>query len=278
MEMKTLTAQDLEGNVVPNPTVTVYLAGTQTLATGLLNADGISLSNPFSGNSKGAIILSAPDGDYDIKVASVSSESIIRRVRFTGLSQVAADANASAALASEKADAAAASAADALAAATALSASLARLSSVGDIKFTAGAVVPEGWIRANGAELLRSAYSDLWAFAQASGNLSVTQAAKSAGGFGPGDGSTTFTIPDLRGEFIRGWDDGRGVDAGRSLGSWQDHTLAAHAHGGVIEPDTDFGFGTGPNIYGAGSVGVSGPTGDSETRPRNVALLALIKY
>ncbi len=39
--------------------------------------------------------------------------------------------------------------------------------------------------------------------------------------FGVGDGSTTFNVPDLRGEFIRGWDNGAGVDSGRTFGSWQ---------------------------------------------------------
>ena len=38
------------------------------------------------------------------------------------------------------------------------------------------------------------------------------------------------TLPDLRGEFIRGWDDGRGVDAGRALLSLQDDSFEAHRH------------------------------------------------
>lgn len=33
------------------------------------------------------------------------------------------------------------------------------------------------------------------------------------------------TLPDLRGEFIRGWDDGRGVDAGREILSSQDDAI-----------------------------------------------------
>ncbi len=40
----------------------------------------------------------------------------------------------------------------------------------------------------------------------------------------------TNKLPDLRGEFIRGWDDGRGVDAGRALLNWQPHTILDHAH------------------------------------------------
>ena len=40
------------------------------------------------------------------------------------------------------------------------------------------------------------------------------------------------SLPDLRGEFIRGFDNGRGVDQGRSILSWQNHQLAAHRHVG----------------------------------------------
>ncbi|MCV5084697.1 hypothetical protein OFB78_29265, partial [Escherichia coli] len=37
-------------------------------------------------------------------------------------------------------------------------------------------------------------------------------------------------LPDLRGEFIRGWDDGRGIDAGRALLSIQAGMLEKHRH------------------------------------------------
>ncbi len=40
----------------------------------------------------------------------------------------------------------------------------------------------------------------------------------------------TNKLPDLRGEFIRGWDDGRGIDTGRALLNWQPHTILDHAH------------------------------------------------
>ncbi len=40
--------------------------------------------------------------------------------------------------------------------------------------------------------------------------------------FNKGDeGAGNFRLPDSRGEFLRGWDHGRGVDAGRAVGSWQ---------------------------------------------------------
>lgn len=68
-------------------------------------------------------------------------------------------------------------------------------------------VTPTGFLECNGALLSRTTYADLFAV------IGTT--------YGVGDGSTTFAIPDLRGEFIRGWDNGRGVDDGRSFGSFQ---------------------------------------------------------
>ncbi|ECV6025854.1 phage tail protein, partial [Salmonella enterica] len=41
-------------------------------------------------------------------------------------------------------------------------------------------------------------------------------------------------LPDLRGEFIRGWDDGRGVDAGRSILSAQESTSMTEYAGNFI--------------------------------------------
>jgi phage-related tail fiber protein len=56
--------------------------------------------------------------------------------------------------------------------------------------------------------------------------------------FGVGDGSTTFGIPDLRGEFARGWDDARGVDTGRTFGSAQAEDFKAHTHLGRVMTTT----------------------------------------
>jgi hypothetical protein len=67
--------------------------------------------------------------------------------------------------------------------------------------------VPFGWLVCNGAAVQRVRYRRLF---------DVIGTA-----FGAGDGSTTFNIPDLRGEFVRGWDAGRGVDTGRVFGSSQ---------------------------------------------------------
>lgn len=94
-----------------------------------------------------------------------------------------------------------------------------------DAKVPPGAVMhfarttaPSGWLKCNGAAISRTAYAGLFAA------IGTT--------FGAGDGFTTFNLPDLRGEFIRGWDDGRGVDGGRAMGSRQDGAIQSHTHTG----------------------------------------------
>ncbi len=86
----------------------------------------------------------------------------------------------------------------------------------GQIAAFAMTTPPAGWLKCNGAAVSRTTYAKLFA--------------RIGTAFGAGDGSTTFNLPDARGEFLRGWDDGRGVDAGRVLGSVQAHLLGSHTH------------------------------------------------
>ena len=98
--------------------------------------------------------------------------------------------------------------------------------------------------------------------------------------YGVGDGSTTFNVPDLRGEFIRGWDDGRGVDGGRLFGSGQGDAFRAHTHqqkgyaAGASSSQMAYHSAQGTGI----GFGATAAAGDAETRPRNVALLPCIKH
>lgn len=104
------------------------------------------------------------------------------------------------------------------------------------------ASAPAGWLKANGAAVSRSTYATLFAA------IGTT--------FGAGDGSTTFTLPDLRGEFIRGCDDGRGVDAGRAIGTAQTDALQ-NITGSVF---ADTGASSGVFASPVGAFGVSGAT------------------
>jgi microcystin-dependent protein len=131
---------------------------------------------------------------------------------------------------------------------------------------------PSGWLKCNGAAVSRTTYASLFAA------IGTT--------FGAGDGSTSFNLPDLRGEFARGWDDGRGVDSGRVFGSSQSDELKAHRHsfntnGGTAGGGGDNGIARvggspGSATFGYPPGGIN-ETGGTETRPRNVALLYCIK-
>ena len=70
MELKTFFVQDSAGNVILGPTVTVYEAGTATLATGLKDKDGAALTNPFTGGVDGSVQFAAPNGAYDVEVSN----------------------------------------------------------------------------------------------------------------------------------------------------------------------------------------------------------------
>jgi hypothetical protein len=102
---------------------------------------------------------------------------------------------------------------------------------------------------------------------------------------GDGDGSTTFTVPEMRGEFTRVYDDGRGVDTGRTLGTDQTDAMQGHVHSGGAAFSQVAGSGSATNTSpvtntgGPVTDGVNGtPRIAAETRPRNFALVATIRY
>lgn len=140
---------------------------------------------------------------------------------------------------------------------------------VGQVAWSAAAVPPAGWLECNGALVSRAAYAALFAV------IGTT--------YGAGDGSTTFKLPDLRGEFLRGWDHGRGVDNGRAFGSAQADAFKSHRHT-LAAPDggnesTPYEMWISPISGQDKSDGAyTNYTGGSETRPRNIAMMAVIKY
>lgn len=135
----------------------------------------------------------------------------------------------------------------------------------GVIEMFGAAAAPAGYLACDGAAVSRTTYADLF---EAIGTV-----------WGVGDGATTFNVPDLRGEFVRGWDDGRGIDAGRDFASAQAQAIQAHVHS--IPSNSDQGTGTASVEDGDGSGTPrainTGSTGGTETRPRNVAALFIIK-
>ena len=117
----------------------------------------------------------------------------------------------------------------------------------GAVMYFARNTAPPGWLKCNGAAISRTAYSKLFA---AIGTV-----------FGAGDGFTTFNLPDLRGEFVRGWDDGRGVDGGRAFGSFQAGMIQSHSHTGSSGSAGSHGH-TGSAVSG-GSHNHSASSGES---------------
>lgn len=102
---------------------------------------------------------------------------------------------------------------------------------IGSVTAFATDMPPDGWLECNGFALPREGlYAKLFA--------------RIATRFGHGDGATTFNVPDLRGQFIRGWDHGSGFDpdrdaryqrfsgsaAGDAVGSYQEDAYRIHNH------------------------------------------------
>ncbi|AJY31645.1 phage Tail Collar domain protein [Burkholderia thailandensis 34] len=114
---------------------------------------------------------------------------------------------------------------------------------VGQIVFEMRTAARAGYLKCNGALVKRADYPALWAYAQGSGAL-VAEKDWMSGNFGcfsDGDGSATFRIPELRGEFLRCWDDGRGSDADRKIGTWQDSMNRTHGHAAGADGVGDHG-------------------------------------
>ena len=172
----------------------------------------------------------------------------------------------------------------------------------GSVFCMAVATVPSGYLECNGAAVSRSTYSVLFAVIGTA--------------YGTGNGSSTFNLPDLRGEFVRGFDNGRGVDSGRSIASSQssqfgqhNHNVSASSSSSVTDPghqhSMSVGFFNSVNSGGAlsfkdagtsnrintNTTGISvststsisqsnrgGTSNSSETRPRSIAMMYVIKF
>lgn len=205
----------------------------------------------------------------------------------------------------------------------------------GEVKFFARSTTPVGYLKANGDAVLRTLYPNLDTaiYVGDTNNATAIFGYRCTNPANPGGSRSTtgqyIVVPDMRGEFARGWDDGRGVDPGRSFGSSQGHALLTHNHtastsnsgghthtgstttaGSHRHPISTFNDsgGGGPTIDNSGqssdpftvyteyegdhshgvnlnvdgvhnhTVTVNNYVGANETRPRNIALLACIKY
>ena len=165
---------------------------------------------------------------------------------------------------------------------------------VGTVEYFAMSTPPAGYLKADGRAVERETYAELYAA------IGTT--------FGEGDGEMTFNLPDLRGEFIRGWDDERFVDANREFGSSQNFAIE-NILGSLGSEDKNAGY----QVFGESVQSIMDESGAlsgkyfprasvadvpnmtvptltriefdasksvqtaDETRPRNIALLPCIK-
>ncbi|QOK96357.1 phage tail protein [Ralstonia pseudosolanacearum] len=154
----------------------------------------------------------------------------------------------------------------------------------GMIAYFPRTTAPNGWLKANGAAVSRTTFLGLYA------EIGTT--------FGAGDGVNTFNLPDLRGEFLRGWDDGRGIDSGRGLGTWQSGSPVVHDDVGGTASFNMTALGDGSNVawstiadpwvgpfpltqYESSAATFADANNKgfvNMTRPRNIAFLPCIKY
>lgn len=180
------------------------------------------------------------------------------------------------------------------------------------------AVPTSGWLKADGKTIgngssgataranadTETLFKALWAAQsntllpiQDSSGTASTRGASAAADF---SANKRLPLPDLRAEFIRGLDDSRGVDAPRALGSSQDEAFKSHTHTATVtDPGHNHSYTArltgasdgqlGPGGFAPVTSGTTGnkttgitvansSTGGTETRPRNVALYACIKY
>ena len=162
--------------------------------------------------------------------------------------------------------------------------------------------IPSGWLKCQGQAVARSTYSDLFS------TLGVI--------YGAGDGSSTFNLPDYRGEFLRGRAEGSANDpdrgsrtdrgdgnGGDNVGTKQDYAVVNHSHGNNSGGNSNYGYNNNSNntgqfsksghgyyanqchsggivhnmSYGSNYANVNGHVTNNEVRPRNVYVHWIIK-
>lgn len=112
---------------------------------------------------------------------------------------------------------------------------------VGEIRAFALPTAPAGWLEADGTAILIEDYAALAAaiYCGDSNNATAAWGYRATTDVSPTSNRSTsgtyIVLPDYRGEFLRGWDNGRGKDSGRSLHSAQVDDFAEHTHPGEAD-------------------------------------------
>ena len=159
---------------------------------------------------------------------------------------------------------------------------------IGVVRPWPNSTAPIAWIECDGRALEAADFPQV-------SNIIGTRFGDGSTGIGS-TGSTDFNLPDMRGRFIRGYDNGAGNDpdtatrgnntdaggtsisgqvTGDNIGSIQGDTIKRHTHTTTTFPNgqNDTGGGAG----GVGAVGNSSSTGGNEARPQNISMMYIIR-
>jgi microcystin-dependent protein len=180
-----------------------------------------------------------------------------------------------------------------------------KATSAGVVAYVAETPIPTGYVFPWFTEDVPSGHLELNGAAVARDGANTALFALWGTRYGAGNGTTTFNLPDMRGEFLRGWDHGRGADpnaaartdagggaTGDHVGTKQADELELHGHpfrastttggsntngGFMVDSDDDANY---PEHTGTPSATMGeqiGGEGGSETRPRNIAVMWIVK-
>jgi microcystin-dependent protein len=144
------------------------------------------------------------------------------------------------------------------------------------IAWTTG-IAPSGYLHCDGSAIDRTVYATLF------GILSTT--------YGTGNGSTTFNIPDYRGQFLRGFANGQATDpdrltrtnrgdgtTGDAVGTKQLDAFESHTHLGSVYSYYIGANGSYGSVSGVNQATATGASGGNETRPTNISVMWCIKF
>lgn len=148
----------------------------------------------------------------------------------------------------------------------------------GDVKIVAHNNIPSaGWLKCSGAVLSRALYPRLFSAIQTTWNTG-------------GESASQFRLPDFRGVFLRGFDDGSGLDPSRAFGSYQTDAIGRHKHktyeydtgDTAAIPDGSYSFDLDGTLtrrqIGHEANYLVAYEGGLETRPKNKTVSYWIKY
>jgi microcystin-dependent protein len=150
----------------------------------------------------------------------------------------------------------------------------------------ARSTAPSGWLACDGSEVAIATYGTLstaiYVGDGSNADADLVYGFKTNGSGTRSTSGTHIKLPDLRGEFIRGWDNARGIDSSRKNRSYQDDAIQQHTHSSAAAASGSQLLAGGVNgaaVSGSTTGNMnSGRSNSAETRPRNVTALYCIKF